>query len=110
MLHGQLEALPISSYRQLPFPLPYLLSGLHPHVHDKNSNSNSQNIIDTLNGTVDLQCQQTFSASIKLSTHACLTLPCFDTNLYKACDDRRIDHVADGFISVKVVSGKYLTK
>ena len=53
--------------------------------------------------------KQTFSASIKLSTHAYMTFIGFDTNLQKACDDGWIDHVSDRFISVKVVAGKYLT-
>ena len=39
-----------------------------------------------------------------------MSFPGFHTNLHKAGDDGWIDNVTNGFISVKVVAGKYLTK
>ena len=39
-----------------------------------------------------------------------MSFPGFHTNLHKACDDGLMDDVSNGFISVKIVAGKHLTK
>lgn len=67
-------------------------------------------LIDGLNRShwVIFLYELTVGTSIKLSTHACVTFPCFHTNLYKAGDDWGINRVTNGFISVLSVSCKYL--